>query len=636
MLLRDKISVIIPCYNSKNYICDAIESVFMQKGSFDIELIVIDDASTDNSLKIIKNCFKDFSSQDIYSNCDCKLIVNSSNFGVAYSRNKGIELASGNYVAFLDSDDIYSPYKLQKQLNLMKDKDAIISCTARELVDENGVSKNNFIKVPTEIHYKDLLKTNRICCSSVLIKSEIIKNFKFEHDEFHEDYYLWLRILKEHQVAYGINLPLLKSRMTTEGKSRNKLKSSIMHYNVYKLIGLNIFQSIYFFVFYIFFGLSKYYLKASIIKYYLRQIIKMGTQYIILPFFYFINRWKKIDNNLVILADAHHEKTPFNMKLVKEALSKNPNLQIIEYYLDFSKHSTLTGLLFSIKFMSIYSKAKYVFICDNFLPVSSCRKKKKTNIIQLWHACGSLKKFGFDAIDDIPKFYKGNVYKNYNLVTVSSKFCIPPFQSAMKQKQNIVNACGISRTDNYFDSNFKNNAISKFYKEHKAAKNKKIVLWAPTFRGKAIDPYIEGSDKIKLLEEKLEKHNFYLITKLHPHYKKVENLRTSKLLTEELITIADFLITDYSSILFDFLLLKENLILFNPDIYQYQKTRGFYFDYNEIPAIQLNNIDDIFEYLIKFNTTHINKDNINKFRTKFLDNCFGNATTRILQQVGLN
>ncbi len=629
------VSIVIPVYNAENFIFDTIESVFLQKGNLNLELVVVDDFSNDNSVEIIRDCFSNYTHSKSYCKCECKLIQNGTNLGVAKSRNIGIENSNGEYIAFLDSDDLFSPYKLQKQLDFMIEKEAILTCTGRQLIDDTGVSLNNYIKVPQIITYKDLLKTNTICCSSVIVRAKVFDEFKFEHDEFHEDYYLWLRILKKYHKVYGLDLPLIKSRMTINGKSRDKLKSAKMHFNVYKLINLNSFLSVYYFIFYILNGLKKYYLKKRLISFYSRQILKMFLQHLILPFVYFINKWRPINKNLVIFADAHHNKIPFNMKLVKENIEKKQNIIIKEYYLDFAKVSSLESLIFSFKFMKDYSRAGYVFICDNFLPISSCKKKKKTKVVQLWHACGSLKKFGYDAKDDIPKFYKGHVYKNYDLVTVSSQYCIKPFKSAMRQKNNIVKSCGISRTDYYYNKQFKHRAKDKFFKEHRCAKGKKIVLWAPTFRGNAIDPYFEGSDKIKILEEKLEKHDFYLVTKFHPHYNKNENLRTSKLLTEELITVADFLITDYSSVLFDFLLLKDNLILFNPDLFNYQKNRGFYLNYDDIPAVQINNINGIYKYLKNYENSKIKKDKVEKFRTKFLSDCFGSSTYNILKEVGL-
>lgn len=105
---------------------------------------------------------------------------------------------------------------------------------------------------------------------------------------------------------------------------------------------------------------------------------------------------------------------------MKKLLEKG-DYKIQGYFVDY-RSLTITKLLSEmLRFMELYSRARCVFICDNFLPVASCRKRKETIVVQLWHAAGALKKFGYDSADDIPGWYPGNVFKNYDLVTVSGK-----------------------------------------------------------------------------------------------------------------------------------------------------------------------------------------------------------------------
>ena len=94
--------------------------------------------------------------------------------------------------------------------------------------------------------------------------------------------------------------------------------------------------------------------------------------------------------------------------------------EVREYYLDYQGHSAKTVLKNMLAFMKDYANARCVFICDNFLPVSSCEKRPETTVVQLWHAGGILKKYAYDTPDDIPKYYKGHVYKNYTVTTVSA------------------------------------------------------------------------------------------------------------------------------------------------------------------------------------------------------------------------
>ena len=103
-----------------------------------------------------------------------------------------------------------------------------------------------------------LLKTNSIPCSSVVMRTEAAKEFYMCHDELHEDYILLLRVLKKYGAACGLNEPLLKSRMSRGGKSRNKLKSAKMQFGVYRYLGFGVFRSCYYFLMYVFHGVRKY------------------------------------------------------------------------------------------------------------------------------------------------------------------------------------------------------------------------------------------------------------------------------------------------------------------------------------------------------------------------------------------
>lgn len=247
------ITVIIPVYNGKDYIETAIHSVLKQ--NVPVEIIIIDDCSTDETEELCKHECKP-------SNGQCRMqiryIRNEKNLGVAASRNIGIENARGRYIAFLDADDYWAEGKLKAQLELLDDKNGVLCCTARELVSADGNSLSKVIGVEPVITYKMLLKTNSIACSSVLMKAEVAKEFKMCHDELHEDYILWLRVLEKYGRAYGINVPYLKSRMSEGGKSRNKKKSATMTYGVYRYLGFSKIRAVYYFLWYAWNGVRKY------------------------------------------------------------------------------------------------------------------------------------------------------------------------------------------------------------------------------------------------------------------------------------------------------------------------------------------------------------------------------------------
>ena len=241
------VSVIMPAYNCEHYIEKAIQSVLIQ--TVPLELIVVDDNSSDGTRDKIQHFQPD--ERILY-------VHNERNLGVAASRNKGMELARGKYIAFLDADDYWTGDKLQKQTVLMEEKQAVLSSTGRELMNEEGVLSGRIIGIKEEITYQRLLKGNILNTSGVMVLAEVAKKYPMEQEHLHEDYIMRLCILKDYGKAYGINEPLLKYRVMKGTKSANKLKSAKMTFGVYRHMGLTIFQSCYYFCFYAVQGLMKY------------------------------------------------------------------------------------------------------------------------------------------------------------------------------------------------------------------------------------------------------------------------------------------------------------------------------------------------------------------------------------------
>lgn len=363
------------------------------------------------------------------------------------------------------------------------------------------------------------------------------------------------------------------------------------------------------------------------IKFVLKQYVKMFVQSVALPIAYFIHRYKPIDEKLVIFADAHHETMPYSMAYMYEELSKQ-DYKIETHIMNFATASfleTIKGMFF---FMKRYARAKYVIICDNYLPVASCNKRSETKVIQLWHACGAYKKFGYDTEDDIPKYYHGEVLKNVDMVTVSSKCCIPFYSSAMHLPPERFRACGVSRTDQFFDKKYIDGCKNRFYQMYPEAKGKKIILWAPTFRGNPGMPVLVGYDAIEEMAKELG-DDYYIITKLHPHMEEKFPYSNCTISTEELLPVADLLITDYSSIIFEYTILKKPIVFFVPDYEQYTKKRGFYLDANDLPGEKVTDSEQLKD-IVKNQFTDYDISKANRFYEKYMSACDGNATKRII------
>ena len=163
--MNNKVSVITASYNCAKFIEESIKSVLNQ--TYDnLELIIVDDCSTDNTEEIVNEYIKKDSRIKFY-----RL---NNNSGAAVARNKGLDEATGRFIAFLDSDDIWDKQKLEKQINFMQTNNYGFSFTSYRLIDENGGLLNKEIRVPNEITYKKLLKNTIIGCLTVIIDKELM------------------------------------------------------------------------------------------------------------------------------------------------------------------------------------------------------------------------------------------------------------------------------------------------------------------------------------------------------------------------------------------------------------------------------------------------------------------------------
>lgn len=244
------ISVVMPAYNAEKTIEQSIQSVIIQTYK-NWELIVIDDCSIDRTWDILCTIAK--LNKRIFP------FKNSINSGVSVTRNSGVSRAKGEWIAFLDSDDVWASDKLEKQVDIINNKtDAALIFTGSAFINTVGESANYILHVPETISYQSLLKQNLISCSSVLVKKELMIQYPMQHDGMHEDYAVWLQILRDKRFAYGINEPLLIYRLSSDSKSGDKKKAALMTYKVYRYLGLNHFKASYYFGCYVWRNIKKY------------------------------------------------------------------------------------------------------------------------------------------------------------------------------------------------------------------------------------------------------------------------------------------------------------------------------------------------------------------------------------------
>jgi len=222
--ITPKVSIIMPAYNAEKTIGASIGSVLDQTFS-DWELIVIDDASNDRTAEIVQQLAED--------DRRVILLANKKNGGISFSRNRGIDHAMGEWLAFLDSDDLWRGDKLEKQLRFIGETGAVISYTGTAYISNDGVMSDYTLKAERAFTYKELLRRNLMSCSSVMVRRDVMVPFP-DGREIHEDYVVWLSLLRTVDCAYGLDEPLLVYRMTEGSKSSGRIASAQMTYHAYR------------------------------------------------------------------------------------------------------------------------------------------------------------------------------------------------------------------------------------------------------------------------------------------------------------------------------------------------------------------------------------------------------------------
>ena len=249
--MSPEISIITPVFESELFIKLTIESVLNQTYQ-NWELIIIDDASSDGSVKIAES----FATKDKR----IKLIKLDSNKGPAAARNRGIKEASGRYIAFLDSDDLWHKDKLEKQIIFMQKNEYAFTFTGYEKIDEKGKKIGNILPFKGQVTYHDLLKSNHIGCLTAMIDLKMLGCKMYMPDiKKRQDQGLWLEILKEIDKAYCLNKVLGKYRIRKDSISINKIANIKFQWQLYReLEKLSIIQSLYYMLWYTFYGIRKY------------------------------------------------------------------------------------------------------------------------------------------------------------------------------------------------------------------------------------------------------------------------------------------------------------------------------------------------------------------------------------------
>lgn len=335
------------------------------------------------------------------------------------------------------------------------------------------------------------------------------------------------------------------------------------------------------------------------------------------------------------------------------------NFEYIWKYLDEYKYNKVVylkgdrrnngGILSFNRMIYDFTTSEVILLEDYFRYTSFVRLKKEQELCQLWHACGAYKKFGYSRLNGNENIKIHQGYKKYTKVITSAEAIRENYAEAFGISIEKTKATGVPRTDIFFDEQCKAEKCAKFYEEYPELKNKKIILFAPTYRGKRAEDasYEFGEIEFESLYQQL-KEEYVIIFKWHPAL--YNNLKRKHILVydeskykdffydmseqrevNDLLFVADILVTDYSSVIFDYALLNKPIIYFMYDIEQYEGGRGLYYELEEYlygPIVKTTN--DLIMAIKEEKNFKIERQ---KFMDKFMSACDGCATERVCQWI---
>ena len=357
---------------------------------------------------------------------------------------------------------------------------------------------------------------------------------------------------------------------------------------------------------------------------------------------------KKIKRKKAVFVEVRFDEITDSFRLVYDRM-KADGFDIHEQFIENIKPGKWGYIKRCLRMLEDISDAHYVFLNDACNVTSCIPLRKGTKIYQLWHACGAFKKFGMSTAelifgDNRKSLEKYPNYGNLSYVTVSSPEVIWAYEEAMnlKDTKTQVVATGVSRTDVFYDQHFIEQSKAAVYSVCPAAENKKIILYAPTFRGRVAKAESPDCLDIPAMKRALG-DEYVLLIKHHPFVKQPPVVPedcadfamdvTKSLEIDQLLCASDVCVSDYSSLIFEYSLFERPMIFFAYDLDDYFDWRGFYYNYDELtPGPVVQETEEIIDY-IRHLDARFDQAQVHAFKEKFMSSCDGHATDRIMALV---
>lgn len=748
-----KVSIIVPVYNVEEYLEETIESLVSQTLD-NIEIIFVDDGSSDKSPDIIANYSR------LYSNI---VFLKQKNEGPGIARNKGLEIAKGDYISFVDSDDILPLDAIETMYNtaLLEEADIILGASQSFNSKETwfiGSHLNNRVYEEGEkslISNPELLYSLGPC--NKLYKSSVLKNIRFpgnihvtEDQPFVIEAYLKankiytvnkiiykyrsretetnpslsqivrvnsVKVLKDIFKSLSLS-DLLWDKYITNKSARYELKryyynriisadiwpairnaieskNEAMQTNTFKLvlswveaIGYKLFndlpilhrvmtyetasrfknltqkaRKLYIDWLVVCFSLldpgalhaletskkqeiirvikkawkrrSTYPLNIHFAKLKFKKLQSMIKTAIVRRVIYNATKLLPIQKKITFATNKTSKLEDTFEYIYNELIEQRPNYKIIGHFKKKRTFKDFAKLYYDI------ATSRYVILDDYYRHLYKLKVRKGTDVIQTWHACGAFKKFGHSAVgfkDSNTTEFENQAHGFYTKAVVTCKEIVPFYAEAFGLPENSIYPIGLARTDLFFNKDSIEYQRLKYLKQYPQIQGKRILTYAPTFRGK---PGKRATFSIELDLEQMSKElsdEYVLVLKLHPSVTKAIKipdevkdfvLDLSKHNINNVLAITDILISDYSSLIFEYSLLERPMIFFAYDLDDYLEERGFYYDYKDfVPGPITVSTEEVIKVIKKNN---FDLQRIHQFNNRFFDDLDGQSAKRFVE-----
>ncbi|MCR5102169.1 MAG: CDP-glycerol glycerophosphotransferase family protein [Butyrivibrio sp.] len=375
---------------------------------------------------------------------------------------------------------------------------------------------------------------------------------------------------------------------------------------------------------------------------------RLATRKVAFPLIFDLASTKPIEENKVIFLELRLPALSNSFQELYDELTRNYDLNIHCHFFRIGFVTKDEQYKRFKEFIEDAATAKYLIYAEGS-DVHACIKKRKgQHIMNTWHAAGAFKRFGLSTADKLfgDSYEEAKCFPShgdYDMVTVSSPEVVWAYAEAMDKKDNpeCIKPIGLSRTDVFYRQETIDSAYEHLYDIMPQARGKKVISYAPTFRGRSAQALTPDMLDVGKFYDEL-KDDYVLIFKHHPIVHNRPQIPaqysdfcvdfTDFLTIEELICVTDIMIADYSSTIFEYSIFEKPMVFFAYDLYNYFDWRGFYYNYDELtPGPVCFTNKEVIDY-IKHVDERFDKAEVHAFRERFMSSCDGHATERIMKE----